>query len=360
MQAETAARLLDDLRREIASPAQHAAFEIPVDRYRSDAQLGKERSLFAKAPRIALASASLVPNSCQPYDAAGQSLLLVRDAAGTARAFYNACRHRGTRLVDAPCAAKAIVCPYHGWTYGLDGALCHVPHEQAFGGVDLVMRGLAPAPVTERHGLLWTGATDIAGYLGPLDADFAALGLDGHVAWKTARTTRRCNWKLVIEAFLDGYHLRVLHRDSIYRFFIDAASVAERAGDHVRAMTARRALRDQTTGGDPRLLATPSFSLFPGTTVIVHPDFVSIVTVYPLATDLTEYEHLMLIPADRTGEAEHWDKSWALIEDTVFASEDLWICEQIQRGIAAGATDALLFGALEHAVRWFHDSIDRG
>jgi hypothetical protein len=67
----------------------------------------------------------------------------------------------------------------------------------------------------------------------------------------------------------------------------------------------------------------------------------------------------MVIPAARTGEVEHWDKSWALIDETVFQREDLWVCEQVQRGITAGSTTELLFGSLEAPVRWFHDAILR-
>ena len=357
MQADTADRLLGRLRDEVAAPSVYPAFEVPGDRYLSRDRFERERAVVAKLPRIVLPSSSLAAGACVPVDAAGQSLLLVRDAGGTARAFFNSCRHRGTRLVDAPCAAKAITCPYHAWTYDLDGSLRHVPHDKMFGGIDLATRGLAAVPVEERHGLIWLG-TGIAAHLGALDRDLAALALDQHVAWKTSRVTRRCNWKLVVEAFLDGYHIRTLHRDSVYRFFIDAASVAEPVGDHVRAMTARRTLRDGTAG-DVRLLATPSFSLFPATTIIAHPDFVSVVRVHPLAPDSTEWEHTMLVPAERAAETDHWAKSWALIEDGVFQSEDLWVCEQAQRGLESGGLDTVVFGALEHAARYFHAALDR-
>ena len=66
----------------------------------------------------------------------------------------------------------------------------------------------------------------------------------------------------------------------------------------------------------------------------------------------------MLVPRDRAHETEHWNRSWSLIEETVFQREDLWVCEQIQRSIGAGATDELLFGALEEAVPWFHATIE--
>ena len=352
MQAATATRLIDQLRRELDAPATHAPFRIDADRYRSDAWLARERAALFGGPRIATTSSAVAPGSCHPHDGS----VVVRDADGRLRAFANACRHRATRLVDAPCAAKALVCPYHGWTYDLAGALIHVPHREAFAGVELDGRGLVPRPVEERHGLVWLGA-GVDAYLGELGPDLAALGLAGYVPYRTARITRRCNWKLVIEAFLDGYHIRILHRDSIYRFFLDAASVTEPVGQHIRAITGRRAMRE-ATAGDPRELATPSFLVFPATILIAHPDFVSIITVRPLAPDLTDYEHLMVIPADRAGELDHWARSWRLIEETVFQNEDLWVCEQAQHGIAAGS-DELLFGGLGHAVRWFHDAIDQ-
>ena len=65
----------------------------------------------------------------------------------------------------------------------------------------------------------------------------------------------------------------------------------------------------------------------------------------------------MLVPAERAGEVEHWERSWALIEGTVFQREDLWVCEQIQRSIDAGSTDELLFGELEHPVTAFHAAL---
>jgi hypothetical protein len=134
------------------------------------------------------------------------------------------------------------------------------------------------------------------------------------------------------------------------------------AADHERERDGLfGALRGGTWVGPPRVIAA-SASIAAGAcvpvTVIVHPDFVSLINLYPLAPDRTDYEHLMFVPADRAGEAEHWDKSWTLIEDGVFQREDLWACEQIQRGLTAGMTDELLFGELEAAVRWFHATID--
>lgn len=343
MQPAIGARLVERLRGE---PEVYEPFRLPAERYTSAEWLARERPLFER-PRILAASAQIAPGACLPLD----DRLLVRAADGTLRGFANACRHRAARLVDGPCAARALVCRYHGWTYDLTGKLIHVPHPTTFAGCEQG-RDLHERPVVERHGLVWSGQPE----LGELDADIAALGLERCAVFASARSTPRCNWKLVIDAFLDGYHIRTLHRESIYPYFLDSMSVAERVGPHIRAVTARRTLRDRADG-QFRTVATPSLMVFPATTIIEHPDFVSVVTLRPLAVDLTEYRHVMLIPADRVGETAHWQKNWDLIEGVVFQREDLGACEAVQRGLADGSTDHLLFGSLEHAIRWFHDAV---
>lgn len=349
-------RLIERLRRGEGMSA--PPFELSSDRYVSPEQLARERPLFSR-PRIVTLSSTIPASGLWPYDAPGLSAVLTRGSDGVLRAFANACRHRATRLVDAPCSAKAMVCPYHGWTYDLAGALLHAPHAATFGAA-CEHRDLVPIPVAERHGLVWLGG-DPGVHLDALDADLAALGFRDHVVWRSSTVTRRCNWKLVVEAFLDGYHIRILHRDSIYRFFLDAMSLAEPVGPHIRAVSGRRALKEAPAsleGADLRLLATPSFLIFPATILIVHPDFVSIVSLTPLGPERTEWRHTMVVPSARASEEEHWNRSWALIEDGVFQREDLWVCEQVQRGVEAGATMPLLFGALELPIAWFHAAID--
>lgn len=362
MEATTIERLIERLRSELSGGARYepTPFAIPASSYRDPTVFERERATLFGGPRIVASASAIAANTAVPIDIGGISALLTRTADGELRAFANACRHRGTRLTDAPCS-KALVCPYHAWTYDLAGSLMHVPHREAFAGVNLDERGLRSLPVAARHGLVWMArdSFDLTTYLGELDGDVAALELDRHILWKRSHTTRQCNWKLVIEAFLDGYHIRTLHRDTVYRYFLDAASVAEPVRPHIRAITGRRALAEGASVS-LRMLASPSLQLFPSTIFVEHPDFVSIMTMYPVAPDRTEWDHMMLVPADRAAETEHWSRSWALIEEGVFQREDLWICEQAQRSIMAGTTDELLFGSLEHPARWFHDAIAAG
>jgi len=186
MERSTHRRLTEQLRTGV--PAAEP-FAVPAERYRDPAWLAREATLF-RAPQIVAAASALAPGACLPVDRPGRSVIVARDHDGSLHAYANACRHRATRLVDAPCAAKAHVCPYHGWTYDLRGTLIHVPHAESFGG-RAEGRDLVQVAIEERHGLIWLG-DGVADYLGALDADLASLGLAGTTLWRAAATPRRC------------------------------------------------------------------------------------------------------------------------------------------------------------------------
>jgi phenylpropionate dioxygenase-like ring-hydroxylating dioxygenase large terminal subunit len=346
---------------------------VPSDRYRDAARFAKERAaIFRRLPAIVAHEEEIPRGTVLAVDIDGVPVVLTRADDGEVRAFRNACRHRATCLVpDGPaCAKKAIVCPYHGWTYDLRGARIHVPLASTFRGEDATRDALVPAYATLRDGLVWASLTsfDLEDHLGGLADDLAALDLSAMTVYR--RTTRdvRGNWKLVIDAFLDGYHIRQLHRDTVYRFFLDGRVESERVGRHLRSVVGRRALLDarRLVLESPEKLAlclrelvTPACFVFPSTHVVIHPDFVSILAASPTAIDRTRFVHTMLVPAaQRESKEEHWEKSAVLIDEGVFAREDLGIVEAVQRGLDAETDDSALCSDLEHGLVWFHEAVD--
>ncbi len=284
----------------------------------------------------------------------------------------NVCRHRGTRLIESPgfCKArKGFHCVYHGWTYDLEGRLTHVPREELFPSLDKSTLGLTSLPVTERFGFVWVVATpgreyDFDLYLDPLEPDLGPLGLESHVVFRRATTAARTNWKIVMEAFLDGYHVRHLHKNTVGPYFEGHQSYSELAGPHVRAIVGRGGFRQAVEDDaidDIRDIATPTYVFFPNTIFVAQPGFVSRATAYPTGLDEIYWEHDLIIPEEpKTEKARaHWELNYELIQNGVFEGEDLWVCKQIQRGLGSGANEHFTYGVEEAPIEWWHAELDR-
>jgi phenylpropionate dioxygenase-like ring-hydroxylating dioxygenase large terminal subunit len=339
---------------------------VPVTHYLDRERFDREMAAFARCPRILLHSSELAaPGMCISHDGLGLPILLVRGPDGKVRAFLNVCRHRGNRLVDAPtgCASKAVVCPYHGWTYDLTGALIHVPHREGFPSLRSGESGLSPFRVEERCGFVW-GAAPAAGelevdrFIDPVAEELEWFGFARQVQFKKSERTVAANWKLLVETFLEGYHLKHLHRDSGYRFFLDNCGAFERAGPHARMAAARRSLLEPSGEQQVVDLVTPTYHLFPASFVIAVGDTLMQWSFHPVAPDQTIWDFRMLLPPDADpGDPIH-DKTFDFHEQTLFGAEDLATAERIQRGLASGANHSLRFGTFELPVSWFHGALE--
>lgn len=313
------------------------------------------------------------PGDMLARDIAGVPVLAIRDAAGEIGVFINACRHRGARLLgdtDAVCRKSSLTCRYHGWTYDLSGALTALPRRDAFPNLDRATRGLRRLPATVRHGLIWVvldparaEPPDMAGYLGDLDGDLAALGMERQKFFRQHAATRATNWKLIVDAFLEVYHVKRLHAGTIGPFFADARAASDHVGPHQRMLVARDNLAELSTlppaQWSPRRHATLVHLIFPNSIIVYHPDYISHLGMFPTAPGETLFVHTMLIPEDPADDKAqaHWDRSFDLIDRQVFHAEDLHICEEIQRGFAAGTDETFLLGGFEGNVHRFHETI---
>ena len=348
---------------------------IPAERYFSeDIWRAEVERLFRPLPLIAAHTSELKPGEALAHDGYGVPMLLARDADGQVRAFLNVCRHRGMRLVESASAESkaSIVCPYHGWTYRLDGSLRHMPHPQSFDECPKGGRDLVKLPCEERHGLVWVVPDprtniDLDGFLGGLGDQLRFYELDQLRLFRTIEKEYPANWKLVVDAFLESYHIRVLHKDTIYPFFADGITAAERFGAHISSLVARRAAQEWVQGGSPapqsqwalRELATPSQVIFPNTVTIFHPDYLSLITLYPVGPETLRWTHRMLIPKDKSTPdwTPHWEKTFQLIQQGVFEKEDIHCAVEIQKGFKGNANAYLTAGRIEQALAWYHDSV---
>ncbi|MFN0164041.1 MAG: aromatic ring-hydroxylating oxygenase subunit alpha [Burkholderiales bacterium] len=373
----TIAAMLAQVRQQAATGTQdrgEAQVRVPVARYCDPLWHARElATLFKQHPLIVGHVSEIGPGEARATDAYGMPLLLMRDEAGTLRAFLNVCRHRGMRLVAPARDAepkKSLVCGYHGWTYRTDGSLRHRHWADAFDAGDASEENLVALPCEERHGFIWVipsaaAPIDIAGNLGVLDAELAWFGIEDMVVYRTVETEYAANWKLIMDAFLEYYHIRVLHRDTIQPYFANGVAGSLKAGPHIAAMVARKTALEDFADPLERdalcQLVTPTYVLFPNTVLVNHPDYLSLITVFPTGPESHRWVHRMLIPRTKATPdwTPHWEKTFRLLEETVFEKEDVATAVEIQKGLKSGANTHMTFGRVERNVALFHDEVAR-
>ncbi|ROT95066.1 aromatic ring-hydroxylating dioxygenase subunit alpha [Altererythrobacter sp. FM1] len=341
---------------------------VPADVYTDPAHFAREKAaLFDRLPQV-IAPSALLPESGMvvPHDATGRQLLLTRDKAGQIHVFHNVCRHRGTRLVEgteAQCAAR-LVCPYHAWTYRLDGGLIALPRPETFPGMDKSEFSLVELPSCETSGLIWFSPSDSADFTHARQVgdDMAAFGAQDHFLFRRKTHTVRGNWKLIMDAFLESYHVLRLHAKTIAPFFKDGVTSGDMIGPHARSAVGRAEELDGVDLTDMaavRRFVTFAYQLLPATVIIPSPDYINVMVLMPQAHDCTLVEDFMLIPeAPASNKArDHWERSWALLDGGVFASEDFRAAELGQQGLETGVVSEITLGTLETGIHRFHQTV---
>ena len=343
---------------------------LPASVYLDPDRFAREQAtLFARMPLL-LGPSALLPegNHAVTHDGYGVPLILSRDRDGAGHVLANVCRHRGTRLIetDEVIVAPRIVCPYHAWTYRPDGALAALPRPDCFPGLAKSDHALTRFPAIERGGLWWF-SKDPGVDFGPVEAladDMDAFGLGKQHLYRRKTHSVAANWKLVIDAFLESYHVQRLHAATIASFFADGITVADRVGPHQRAAVGRADYLAQVDRDDwpaLRRAVTYTYQLFPNSVVIVSPDYINLLIAMPQSVGLTLVEDLMLIAEPpMTPQAEaHWQKSWDLLDGGTFGGEDFRAAALCHQGLASGLIEQVTLGTLEHGIADFHAMVER-
>ncbi|WP_176599152.1 MULTISPECIES: aromatic ring-hydroxylating oxygenase subunit alpha [Sphingobium] len=254
----------------------HDVMKIPVKEYTDPDLWQREVEMFRTTPAMLAFSGELPePGSYLAITRAGVSVVLTRLKTGEVRMFINACRHRGAKVVpDGSGSGPRMTCPYHAWTFGLDGKLLAIAERENFGEVDKNCLGLIALPVEERAGLIWGILTpgvklDLDEFLGPEmseaieKADYGRYRLASRVEMPAA------NWKLTDEGFRESYHLGPLHPTTLSSFMYPSIMKFEKMGLHTRFYTPALGIRecDPSSIEDLRRNVQIAVTLFPSTEI---------------------------------------------------------------------------------------------
>ena len=316
------------------------------------------------------------PGSFRTTDRTGSPLLLVRGRDGVLRCFFNTCQHRGAPVVRDTCgAARRLRCQYHSWTYDLDGTLLHVPDRRDFRDLDTSQRSLVPVRCEVFDGWVFVnedpGAPPLRAWLGPIADEWSPLGGASLVAHGTRCERVPANWKVVADAFLETYHVKTIHPQSVSRLLDHrgAAMGLFRFG-HSRMVTPKwpNAVAAEGEGGlalpwipglDPLFSDTnPAYSLFPNLITPLDTIGFPFILFWPVDAATTDVEWTFYGPPAQNEEVQKGWETFIQLFDAVM-DEDFRNLAPMQRSIASGALGSIPLNYQERRIYHLHEEIDR-
>lgn len=339
-----------------------AVWREPTENYSSAKRFAAELELLRQSTTAFCPSAALPEKgSYVAREAAGVPILVVRGDDGKVRAFRNACRHRGMQVAQGTGCAKSFVCGYHGWTYRLDGSLRHIPHDHGFPGLDKDKHGLVPVRAEERHGLVFVTQEG----KGTRDETLEKLPalIDGEqTLFSCNESVVQANWKILLEGFIEGYHIRATHKDTFFPYGFDNLNVVETFGRHSRIVYPFRRIEKLAALPPEKRrvdgLLTYVYQLFPNVLITVLSRHTNVVILEPLTPATTRQISYGLTNRGLGDEAsrKEVERDAQFVAQTG-ASEDRAVVAAIQRGLAAGANSHFTFGRFEGAIVHFHRTL---
>ena len=337
----------------------------PVENYYSLERFNAEIALLRKLPIPYCPSAALPQNgSYIARNASKTPLLAVRGEDGEVRAFINACRHRGMQVANGSgCKKKAFVCPYHAWTYSLEGKLKRIPGEDGFPDLNKDDHGLVEVSAIEKGGIVYVQQD------GQIDINSLEQCLnyftDDQEMFQHGEVTDKANWKLLTETLLEGYHIKSLHRDTFYPYGLDNINLVETFGPNSRVIFPFKRiekLRDlQPNERKIKGTVTAVYHLFPNASVSLLSKHSNLTIMEPIAPNQVKLvTYLMTNPETKGSTATLEDaRRDALFVNESGQDEDREAARAIQETVTAPANTHLTFGYFEKAIVNFHSHLSK-
>jgi Rieske 2Fe-2S family protein len=302
-----------------------------------------------------------------------ESVVVVRDASGALNAFHNVCRHRGSRLIEEPSGRglARIQCPYHAWTYDLEGKLKTAPHMDEVKQFDRARYPLHRVRLATWSGFVFVTLSPetpaLETHLGEMAHYFDRYDMAGLRNGKRVTYTVESNWKILCENYSECYHCFLVHpqlnRISHYRSGeIDLINQATVGGYmELREPEFNSMTLDGTTTRPPFPGILPEdhrrihyYIIYPNLFLSLHPDYVMTHTLWPIAAGRTEIVCEFLFAADEVAKpgfdpkdaVDFWDET---------NKQDWKVCERTQLGVQSSAYDRGRLSRLE----WMTHTFDR-
>jgi choline monooxygenase len=351
--------------------------DIPLERARTipnswyfdpEIYAAERQAVFVGSWQVAGRLGQLVePGSFVTTDIAGEPILVVRDAEGVLRAFYNVCRHRAAPVMNVPAGkATRLRCRYHGWTYDLAGRLRGTPEFDGVADFCRDEQGLVGLAVATWGPLVWVHAganpSPLPEFLSPLPERSAGLGLEQLRFAERREYTLACNWKVFVDNYLDGgYHVNTVH-PALAGVLDYAQYRTEIAGNtSVQISPLRPAERRAGDGpiGQVRTGSTAYYWwVFPNFMLNLYQGVMDTNLVLPLGPDRCRVIFDFYFAQTERSAADFMAQSIAVAHQVQL--EDAGICEEVQRGLASRSFTTGRFSVRREAAGYhFHRLLGR-
>jgi phenylpropionate dioxygenase-like ring-hydroxylating dioxygenase large terminal subunit len=344
----------------------------------------EQKKLFETLPLVAGLSCDIPERGdVMTFDEVGPPIIIVRTASGGVRAFLNRCSHRAARLVGACSHQSRITCPFHGWTFDLEGKLIGLPVKEGFAGLERQNLNLVRVPVREWNGVIFIRARpgdeeiDIESYLGSMAPELAQLGLGRMVPIKKQRVEIGANWKFALDTFFEAYHFATLHAKSIVKETVCNVMVHDEFGPHQRVMVPQLFWKKWIGRPEEEWERVPYQGihlLFPNTIMlVVNLDFLDegggsasdrqifgFWRMFPGGSPGKGYSQMATYRPDSQKTSEQMAE-YVMTTDqiiNILSTEDFSLCRDGQRNMeTSGKEDAVIIGRNEGAVQSIHEHL---
>jgi choline monooxygenase len=342
------------------------AWTLPAHFYTDSSSLAAEKEkIFARTWQV-VGHASQVRNPGDYFttDLIGEPLVLVRGLDGKLRGFYNVCRHRAGPAAEGCGSRKLFRCGYHGWTYGLDGALLSATEIEGVEGFNAEEFALKPVRTEDWFNLVFVNldpaARALRESLGELPAQAEKFPFAQMKLFERRTYEMKCNWKTYVDNYLEGYHLPSVHpglnRELDFNAYVVEPHRRGREG-YVRQFSPIRGA--QPGDATPRRyqdaredLTTDYFWIFPNWMLNCYPDNVSLNIVLPVEAERSLAVFEWYLPEKDHGAPAA--KASVEFSDQI-QIEDIGICETVQKNLRSRSYSRGRFSVKqEKGVHAFH------
>jgi nitrite reductase/ring-hydroxylating ferredoxin subunit len=343
----------------------------PVSIFLSQERFDAEQNAIFKKRAIPLTISALLPEPgmAMGHESTGLPLIVSRDRDGKVHVFLNACQHKGAKLLETcePVKSGRMTCPYHAWTFGVDGKLIGVARAETFINLDKSKRNLAELPSREHGGIIWVmldrhAEPDFSSLVSELGEDLDALELGTAHVYGRKSFDVNANWKLVLEPFLEGYHVQRLHASTVGPLYADVPNVVDKLGPTIRQISGKVNFTPEDLeipGENIHKTVTTVYNLFPNGVVITSPWYISIMILHPRGPDRTivDYHNLTRVAPDNPKAENLYKTSYDMVLD-VFGNEDFRAAEISHAGLATGALETVVYSGLEASIPAYYGILE--